>query len=280
MEDNSVPNIISLGWNDLVHLKRKLSTSLRQITQNIIDIDTNDIPKVNHQIHEEKISLNSLLTKARHIQSDIQFANEELFGLSGKVSQSKNFLCVMQNRLPQEREDSLLQRARVNESLIQAGKYDSTREKDQILSVIRDASMKLEAIKAFRIIKDQLQQLEIQSERTKKSLLMLDDESKSLQQEIHRCKKRIQTSYDNKHRIIEERSRCLSEYNEISLQLKKLNTQLDTAADQKRRKRRGQIPPDYDQNIHKVKESARKKMQDGAKLTLEELRLIYDENSL
>lgn len=278
--DNSVPNIMSLGWNDLVHLKRKLSTSLRQITQNIIDIDTNKLPKANHQIHEEKTFLNSLLTKSRHIQSDIQFANEELFGLSGKVSQSKNFLSVMQNRLPEEKEDSLLQRARVNESLIQAGKYDSTREKDQILSVIREASMKLEAIKAFRIIKDQLQQLEIQSERTKKSLLVLDDESKSLQQEIHRCKKRIQTSYDNKHRIIEERSRCLSEYNEISLQLKKLNTQMDTAADQKRRKRQGQIPPDYDESIHKVKESARKKMQDGAKLTLEELRLIYDENSL
>jgi uncharacterized coiled-coil DUF342 family protein len=271
---------MSLGWNDLVHLKRKLSTSLRQITQNIIDIDTNKLPKVNHQIHEEKISLNSLLTKSRHIQSDIQFANEELLGLSGKVSQSKNFLSVMQNRLPEEREDSLLQRAKVNESLIHAEKYGSTREKDQILSVIREASMKLEAIKAFRIIKDQLQQLEIQSEHTKKSLLMLDDESKSLQQEIHRCKKRIQTSYDSKHRINEERSRCLSEYNEISLQLKKLNTQMDTAADQKRRKRQGQIPPDYDESIHKVKESARKKMQDGAKLTLEELRLIYDENSL
>lgn len=271
---------MSLGWNDLVHLKRKLSTSLRQITQNIIDIDTNKIPKVNHQIHEEKISLNSLLTKSRDIQSDIQIANEELFGLSGKVSQSKNFLSVMQNRLPEEREDSLLQRAKVNESLIQAVKYDSAREKDQILSVIRDASMKLEAIKAFRIIKDQLQQLEIQSEHTKKSLLMLDDESKSLQQEVHRCKKRIQTSYDSKHRIIEERSRFLSEYNEISLQLKKLNAQMDTAADQKRRKRQGQIPPDYDESIYKVKESARKKMQDGAKLTLEELRLIYDENGL
>jgi uncharacterized coiled-coil DUF342 family protein len=278
LEDNSVPNTMSLGWNDLVHLKRKLSTSLRQITENIIDIDTNKLPKANHQIHEEKTFLNSLLTKSRHIHSDIQFANEELLGLSGKVSQSKNFLSVMQNRLPDEREDSLLQRAKDNESLIHAGKYDNTREKDQILSVIRDASMKLEAIKAFRIIKDQLLQLEIQSERTKKSLLMLDDESKSLQQEIHRCKKKIQTSYDSKHRIIEERSRCLSEYNEISLQLKKLNTQMDTAADQKRR-RKAQVPPDYDESIYKVKESAKKKMQDGAKLTLEELRLIYDENS-
>jgi uncharacterized coiled-coil DUF342 family protein len=278
LEDNSVPNTMSLGWNDLVHLKRKLSTSLRQITENIIDIDTNKLPKANHQIHEEKTFLNSLLIKSRQIQSGIQFENEELLRLSGKVSQSKNFLSVMQNRLPDEREDSLLQRAKVNESLIHAGKYDNTREKDQILSVIRDASMKLEAIKAFRIIKDQLLQLEIQSERTKKSLLMLDDESKSLQQEIHRCKKKIQTSYDSKHRIIEERSRCLSEYNEISLQLKKLNTQMDTAADQKRR-RKAQIPPDYDESIYKVKESARKKMQDGAKLTLEELRLIYDENS-
>jgi hypothetical protein len=268
---------MSLGWNDLVLLKRKLSSSLRQITQNIINIDTDRLPRVNQQIHEDKTALNGLITKSKNKQMDIKAANAELLGLSEKVRQSKNFLSIMQNRLPQEREDSLLHIAKVNESLIDERKYRSTREKDQILSIIRDASMKIEAIKAFRTIRDQLQRLESQSELTRKSLLILEEENQSLQLEISRCKKRIQTSFDSKYQIIAERSGCLSEYNEMSLQLEKLNSQMDLAADQRRKQRQEQIRPVYNSNISKAKELARKKLQSGAKLSLEELRLLYDE---
>lgn len=278
LDDNPVPNIMSLGWNDLVLLKRKLSSSLRNTTQNIINIDTNKLPRVNQQIYEEKTALNGLITKSKHNQMDIKAANSELLALSEKISQSKNFLGIMQNRLPRETEDSLLHIVEANESLIHEGKYRSAREKDLILSIIRDATMKIEAIKAFRTIRAQLQQLESHSELTTNSLLMLDDENQSLQQEISRCKKRIQTSFDSKHQIVAERSGCLSEYNDMSLQLEKLNAQMDLAADQRRRQRQEQIRPVHYMNIFKAKELARKKLQSGAKLSLEELRLLYDEN--
>jgi hypothetical protein len=278
LDDNPVPNIMSLGWNDLVLLKRKLSSSLRNTTQNIINIDTNKLPRVNQQIYEEKTALNGLIAKSKHNQMDIKAANAELLALSEKISQSKNFLGIMQNRLPRETEDSLLHVVKVNESLIHEGKYRSTREKDLILSIIRDATMKIEAIKAFRTIRAQLQQLEGDSELTTNSLLMLNDESQSLQQEISRCKKRIQTSFDSKHQIVAERFGCLSEYNDMSLQLEKLNAQMDLAADQRRRQRQEQIRPVHDMNIYKAKELARKKLQSGAKLSLEELRLLYGEN--
>ena len=278
LDDNPVSNIMSLGWNDLVLLKRKLSSSLRNTTQNIINIDTNKLPRINQQIYEEKTALNGLITKSKHNQMDIKAANAELLALSEKISQSKNFLGIMQNRLPRETEDSLLHVAKVNESQIHEGKYRSTREKDLILSIIRDATMKIEAIKAFRTIRAQLQQLESHSEVTTNSLLMLNDESQSLQQEISRCKKRIQTLFDSKHQIVAERSGCLSEYNDTSLQLEKLNAQMDLAADQRRRQRQEQIRPVHDMNISKAKELARKKLQSGAKLSLEELRLLYDEN--
>ena len=278
LDDNPVSNIMSLGWNDLVLLKRKLSSSLRNTTQNIINIDTNKLPRINQQIYEEKTALNGLITKSKRNQMDIKAANAELLALSEKISQSKNFLGIMQNRLPRETEDSLLHIVKVNESLIHEGKYPSTREKDLILSIIRDATMKIEAIKAFRTIRAQLQQLESHSEVTTNSLLMLNDESQSLQQEISRCKKRIQTLFDSKHQIVAERSGCLSEYNDMSLQLKKLNAQMDLAADQRRRQRQEQIRPVHDINMSKAKELARKKLQSGAKLSLEELRLLYDEN--
>lgn len=278
LEDNSVPNTVPLRWSDLVHSKRTLSSTLRQITQNIIDIDTNKLPRVIHEIQEHKTFLKELLANSRHIQSDIEAANDELLGLSEKVGESKNFLGIMQNRLPAEGEDSLVHSAKANESLVRDGKYGSTREKDQILSAIRDASMKLEAIRAFRTIKDQLHQLEIQSEGIKKSLLTLEGDYRSLQHEIQRCKRRIQASFDSKHEIVTERSRCLAEYTDISLQMEKLNAQLDLQAAQRRRQRQGQLQPDLRTNIYRAKESAKKKMQDGAKLSLEELRLIYDEN--
>lgn len=277
LEDNSVPNIVSLGWSDLVYSKRRLSSSLRKITQNIIDIDTNKLPRIAHEIHEERTFLNDLIAKSRHVQSDIKAANDELLGLSEKVNQSKNFIGIMQNRLPAEGEDSLVHSAKTNESLVRDGKYRSTREKDQILSAIRDASMKLEAIKALRTIREQLHQLEIQSEGIKKSLFTLEGNYRSLQHEIQRCKQKIQNSFDSKHEIITERSRRLTEYTEISLQMEKLNAQLDLLADKSRSQRQGQLQPDLKINIFKAKESARKKMQSGAKLSLEELRLVYDE---
>ena len=67
MDHDPVTNIESLGWNDLVLLKRKFSASIREVTQEIIDIDNNKLPRVNQEIHEQKIGLNGSVVKSRKI---------------------------------------------------------------------------------------------------------------------------------------------------------------------------------------------------------------------
>lgn len=278
MDHDPVTNIESLGWNDLVLLKRKYSASIREVTQEIIDIDNNKLPRVNQEIHEQKIGLNGYVVESRQNRLGIQSANSDLLALSEKIHQSKNFLGMMQGRLPQEREESLMYIAKFNESLINGGKYSSAREKDQILSLVKDATMKIDALKAFRTIKEQLQPLECQCEVTKKSIRTLDDEYYTLQREISRCKSKIKNLFDSKHEIIAERADLLLKYNGISIQLDKINAQLDIIAGERRRQKQDNFRAVYNVTISEAKDSAKKKLQSGSKLSLEELRLLYDEN--
>ncbi|CAN5441054.1 hypothetical protein BH18THE2_BH18THE2_02720 [soil metagenome] len=278
MDHDPVTNIESLGWNDLVLLKRKYSASIREVTQEIIDIDNNKLPRVNQEIHEQKIGLNRSVVKSRQNRLGIQSANSDLLAISEKIHQSKNFLGMMQGRLPQEKEESLMRIAKFNESLINGGKYSSAREKDRILSLVKDATMKIDALKAFRTIKEQLQPLECQCEVTKKSIRTLDDEYYTLQREISRCKSKIKNLFDSKHEIIAERADLLLKYNGISIQLDKINAQLDIIAGERRRQKQDNFRAVYNVNISEAKDSAKKKLQSGSKLSLEELRLLYDEN--
>jgi uncharacterized coiled-coil DUF342 family protein len=279
LDHDPVTNIESLGWNDLVILKRKYSASIREVTQEIIDIDNNKLPRVNQEIHEQKIGLNGSVVESRQNRLGIQSANSELLTLSEKIHQSKTFLGMMQGRLPQEKEESLMHIAKFNESLINGGRYSSAREKDQILSLVKDATMKIDALKAFRTIKEQLQPLECQCEVTKKSIRTLDDKYYTLQREISRSKNKIKNLFDSKHEIIAERADLLLKYNGISIQLDKINAQLDSIAGERRRQKQGNFRAVYNVNISEAKDSAKKKLQSGSKLSLEELRLLYDETA-
>jgi uncharacterized coiled-coil DUF342 family protein len=278
LDHDPVINIQSLGWTDLVLLKRKFSASIREVTQEIINIDNNKLPRVNQEIHEQKKGLNGSVVESRKNRLGIQSANSDLLALSEKIHQSKNFLGMMQGRLPQEKEESLMHIAKFNESLINGGKYSSSREKDQILSLVKDATMKIDALKAFRTIKEQLHQQEYQCEVTKKSIRTLDDEYYTLQSEISLCKSKIKNLFDSKHQIIGERADLLLKYNGVSIQLDKINAQLDIIAGERRRQKQDNFRSVYNVNISEAKDSAKKKLQSGSKLSLEELRLLYDEN--
>ena len=278
LDQNGVSNIGSLNWNDLVLMKRNLSLSIREVTQRTIEIDANTLPRLNQEIQKTKKELGEFIVKSNQYRMSMQSANSDLLDLSEKIRQSKNFLSMMQNRLPGETEEALLHVSKFNQSLIDGGNYGSTREKDQILSIIRDASMKVDAIRAFRAIKEQLQHLEGQCQVVKTSIRTLDDESRELQRAISNCKEKIQNLFNAKHKAIEEREDCLSQYNQISMQLEKVNTQLDLLAEARRRQRQDHPRPVYTASISKAKEFAKKKLQSGAKLSLEELRLLYNEN--
>ena len=154
-------------------------------------------------------------------------------------------------------------------------RYKSQRERNEILSSIKETKMKIEALKAVRIIKDQMREFDKESHNLRNSLKLLDEEHRSLQRKISEINNNIDHLFDLKRQLPEEREIYLKEYNEDLLQLEKINGRLDYMASMRKRQREeygNTLPKD---TLFKLKEEAKKKMDSGSKLSLEELKLLF-----
>jgi uncharacterized coiled-coil DUF342 family protein len=275
--DDRIRNLESLGWDELVSIKRRLSGNIKELTNNLIDVERDQFRSVNDSIHKEKNMLNGLLQRSKQIRTEIQNNNSQLFSVSEKISQSKNFLGTMEYRLPAEKEDRLLQILQSNQELLDLRRYRNEREKNEILTLVKDASMKLEAIKAIRIIRDQLSGLGSESETISKSLKLLEEELQTVQMKIAESNNSINRLFDSKRRLSADREKYLNRYNETAAGLEKINARLNLMSEMRERQRQEYghgLPSDA---LFKVKETAKKKLESGSKLSFDELKLLYSE---
>jgi len=275
--DDRIRNLESLGWDDLVSIKRGLSGHIKELTNNLIDVERDQFRSVNDSIHKEKNILNGLLQRSKQIRTEIQNNNSQLFSVSEKISQSKNFLGMMEYRLPAEKEDRLLQILQSNQELLDLRRYRNEREKNEILTLVKDTSMKLEAIKAIRIIRDQLSGLGSESETISKSLKLLEEELQTVQMKIAQSNNSINSLFDSKRRLSADREKYLNKYNETAAGLEKVNARLNLMSEMREKQRQEYghgLPSDA---LFKVKETAKKKLESGSKLSFDELRLLYSE---
>jgi uncharacterized coiled-coil DUF342 family protein len=274
-DQNTAPEIENLGWDDLVALKRQLSGRIKELSDKIIDIERNKIWSINNTIHLNKNNLNTLLQRTKQIRSEVQSNNSQLFSVSEKISQSKNFLSMMESRRPAEGEEQLLHSLDTLQKTLNEKQYKSSREKNDILSLVKETSMKIEALKAIRTIKDQMGQLDRESEKISNSLRLLDEEQRTLQYKIAEIKNTMDRLFDLKRQLPAEREIYLKEYNEDLLKLEKINGRLDYMANMRKRQREeygNLLPKD---TLFKLKEEAKKKLETGSKLSLEELKLLF-----
>jgi uncharacterized coiled-coil DUF342 family protein len=274
-DQNPTLEIENLGWDDLVALKRRLSGRIKELSNKIIDIERNKSRSINDNIHINKNNLNTLIERTKQIRAEVQSKNSELLSISDKISQSKNFLSMMQSRVSSEEEVHLFESLNALQKVLDEKLYKSSREKNEILSSTKDISMKIEALKAIRVIKDQMRELDAESERTSNSLTLLYEEQLSLQQKILEIKNMMDGLFDLKRQLPAERKIYLEEYNEDLLQLEKINERLDYMADMRKRQRKeyGNVLPK--DTLFRLKEEARKKLESGSKLSLEELKLLF-----
>jgi uncharacterized coiled-coil DUF342 family protein len=275
--DDRIRNLESLGWDELVSIKRRLSGHIKELTNNLIDVERDQFRSVNDSIHKEKNILNGLLQRSKQIRTEIQNNNSQLFSVSEKISQSKNFLGMMEYRLPAEKEDRLLQILQSNQELLDLRRYRNEREKNEILTLVKDASMKLEAIKAIRIIRDQLSGLGSESETISKSLKLLEEELQTVQMKIAESNNSINSLFDSKRRLSADRENYLNKYNETAAGLEKVNARLNLMSEMREKQRQEYghgLPSDA---LFKVKETAKKKLESGSKLSFDELKLLYSE---
>jgi uncharacterized coiled-coil DUF342 family protein len=270
-------NLESLGWDELVSLKRKLYSHIKELTNNIIDIERNQLRFVNENIHKERNVLNNLIQRSKQIRTEIQTNNSQLFSLSEKISQSKNFLGMMEYRIPSEKEEELIQILQFNQKLLEDKEYKNERQRNDTLTLVKDASMKIEAIKAVKTIKDQLARFRTESDNISKSLRILDEDQISLQTKIAESNNNLDRFFDSKRHLSSDHEKYLNGYNETIIQLDRINARLNVMAEmrQKQRQEYGHGLPD--DALFKVKETAKKKLESGSKLTFEELKLLYSE---
>jgi uncharacterized coiled-coil DUF342 family protein len=276
--DDRIRNLESLGWDELVSIKRRLSGHIKELTNSLIDVVERDqFRSINDSIHKEKNILNGLLQRSKQIRTEIQNNNSQLFSVSEKISQSKNFLGMMEYRMPAEKEDRLLQILQSNQELLDLKRYRNEREKNEILTLVKDASMKLEAIKAIRIIRDQLSGLGSESVTISKSLKLLEEELQTVQMKIAESNNLINSLFDSKRRLSADREKYLNKYNETAAGLEKVNARLNLMSEMREKQRQEYghgLPSDA---LFKVKETAKKKLESGSKLSFDELKLLYSE---
>lgn len=275
--DTGSEGLESLRWDDLVALKRKLAAELKELTDKIVEIDRNQFRAITDSIRVQRNALDIHTERLKQIRSEVEKHNAELLLVSDKISQSKNFLSMMEARLPSEKEDELHATVQKNQALLDAKDYRSEREKNEILSRVKEASMKMEAIKATRTIKEQFSQLTQESVRIGGAIRQLDEERDSLRQKLSEVNGELDRLYDAKRKLAPERETQLGKYDEIAKQFDVINARLDAMSEMRKKQREEYgygLPSDA---LFKVKEEARKKLESGSKLSFEELKLLYGE---
>jgi uncharacterized coiled-coil DUF342 family protein len=221
--------------------------------------------------------MDRLKDRMREMDNEVEKNNANLLSISEKISQAKNFLSVMEARLPQESEESLQKIVQDNESLLGANDYRNDREKNEIMSKAKEASMKIEAIKATRTIRDQFSMLSLESTRISSLIQQLDVERNATRTRIGEANATLDRLYDEKRKLGADRESGLVEYDRIAREFDLINARLDSMSEMRRKQREEYghgLPSDA---LFKVKETARKKLESGGKLTFEELKLLYGE---
>jgi uncharacterized coiled-coil DUF342 family protein len=267
----------SLGWEDLVALKRKVAGDLKGVTDRLVDIDRNQFHVLISSIKAQKAALDSVTERLKQVKIEVDKHNSDLLSVSEKISQSKNFLSMMEARLPSENEEELQTIVASNQALIDGRQYKGEREKGEILSRLKEASMKIEAIKATRTIKDQYAMLVQQSADIGNAVKARNDERDALRAKTAEINLEMDKLYDAKRKLAAERNLRLAEYESIAKRFDAINARLDEMSAMRKRQREEygyNLPSDA---LFKVKETARKKLESGSKLSLDELRLLYSE---
>jgi uncharacterized coiled-coil DUF342 family protein len=267
----------SRGWDDLLAMRRKLSGELKEITDKIVDVDRSQFYSITSSIKEQRTMLDAHAKRLKQVRAEVEKRNAELLGISEKIAQSKNFLSMMETRLPSEKEEELQATVLSNLAFIDSKNYRSEREKNETLSRIKEASMKIEAIKATRTIKEQLAQLNQESTNTANTIKQLDKERDSVRGKIAEINNIVDKLYYSKRKLAADRDSYLAQYDGIAKQFDAINARLDAMAKMRRKQREEygyNLPNDA---LFKVKEMARKKLESGSKLSFEELKLLYGE---
>jgi chromosome segregation ATPase len=267
-------------WTELVSSKRQYSKELRDLSEKIIEVDSTsrDLGK---DIRTERTKLKESVYKLNFIKEKITVLNSELSKISENLSKSKGFLTLMESRLPKEDEQTLLAELLESKAKIDNNPTQSQFRKNETLEHYKMISMSLEAIKAVKMVKEQVSKLRSDSKDLNDKIMKADREVSNLQSEMSKQKNTIGNLVTFKTLLQEKRQSIMNQYNQSINLLEKVNAGLDTLAAE-RKTLSGSRHSQSTSNKYKIlmndfREKAQEKIKAGEKLTLDELRVALEE---
>ena len=276
---NNSPNTGN-QWADLVANKRQFAKELREITDKIVEAD-NTISDYEQNIKTKKNETKDFLHKIILFKEDLRNFNSELLAVSDKISQSKGFLSVVEKRLPKGDETELIEYMNKLKEKIDSPDFQS---KNDMLEQYRTASMDLEAVKAVRTVREQIVKLGNDSKNLSNKIMKIEAEMISLEARISQNQIAIEKVFSSKNSIQEKRETLMAEYNNVLSSLDGVNKKLDLLATDRKKfstAKQGRYystRDEYESSMIEFKQRAERKMKAGEKLTLDELRIIFQEN--
>ena len=274
---NQLDNLDFKNWHELVSSKRQLLKNLKDTTDKIIDIEKNGIHGINEMIHPEKNIVFDISRKLAEVRIEMTNLNSQLMAISENIVKSKNFVVIMQLRVPSENEADLRRSFEFNQNLVTNKQYKNERNKNEAISLMNDASMKLEAIKALRIVNEQLEHLNFQAKEIEQKLNTLDIEKRSLQSNYDNSQRKLHILYNDRRALSEEHQCWLDKYDKYLVSLEDVNSRLDHMSQKRGSKNEYHYSPAAGALL-KVKESAKRKFESGDKLSFDELKLLYGDD--
>ncbi len=267
-----------LKWNELVEIRRKISSRINENSLEIIDIKDYKIKKVNSQIHQLKMELDEYVFKYRNIKDEILEENLQLEKNSEDISKTKNILSILETRIENENENELHEKIKKYEESIQKREFNSDNEKNNILSLIKEENMKLEALKVVNNLRQNMLELISQSDIHQDKIKIKNELIDQTDSKIKEIKNNMAIFYNHKSDLNQKCEEKIKIYDSFFPYLEKINNRMDILS--KIRKEMGNFGNSVNnQEIIKVIDKAKKKLEEGSKMTLDELKLAYNDKN-
>ncbi len=267
-------------WEELVSSKRQYSKELRELSEKIIEVD-NTSRDLSKDIRTERINLKERVRKINLSKEKISVLNSELSKKSENLSKSKSFLTIMESRLPKEDEQTLMAKLLELRTKIDKNPTESQFIKNEMLEHYKMISMSLEALKAVIMVKDQVLQLKLDSKNLIDTIVRTEQEVSNQQSMINEQIISVDKKVASKALLHEKREFIMSQYNQSFDQLEKVNTRLDALASERKaftEYRSSQSSSNkYKNLLRDFREKAQEKFKAGEKLTLDELRMAFED---
>ena len=212
-----------LKWNELVEIKRRISSKINEISEEIVKMKEDEIKKLNSQIHQLKLELDEYVFKYRNTKDEISETNLQLEKNSEDIAKTKNMLSLLESRMENETEEELLKKIKKYEETIEKKDYSGENEKNNIVSLIKNENMKLEAIRVVNNLKANMSELSGKSDNIQKEIKNENEILREIDSKIKEIKNNMSTLYNHKSELSRECEEKINVHNSFFPHLEKIN---------------------------------------------------------